>query len=1777
MTAATKKTPPDPRWLSPATKQTRLLVRLRWFRLLSLAIGLCLFLSLENAGASTITRGDVTNTLGPSFFFDDTLIGGGDDTAIAQPAVRAYGRNFSGLLSRNQGPTRVMLTGFGFAGQNTASDNTATTLTLTFTYLGADEAVGGGDDVVMGSAAGTYQFATEGEYSFAFTTPMGAELNITGLRFLIQVAPSNATGNGRVRFKTGPLAYETASAAKFSVAGSATQLPQRVNLAKYQPVTTSSVNGQRLATYATDGVVGNDNRWESSGSGSQWARVDFPFPVEVGSAQVFTGVDDASATTQFFIQYLSGATWVSIPGGSATGNTNPERNLVFTSPVTASAFRFLSSTGTAYLRELALYPPNGGAGYAIGTDLTLNLAHKRPTTATSRTAGNFALLATDGRANQNSKWQTTAAGANELEIDLRVSTKIGSAHLYSGSTGVAPLGNFNLQYWTGSAWLDVPGATVTGNTSADLVIPFTSSVTTSRVKLVFTNVGTTSVRELCFFPANSGNAGYPLGTGVTVAAPSSAKFDDYNDAFYLIRNTSANLSIAASNGSTALGPGLTTAHGQYQILFNHENGSYRLRNRATGWCLSGAQLSTTPGAPLVDAAYSARPDQDWILASASGGNFHLLNCWSGLALDTQGGGTAAGTALVQNVHTGANSQRWQFVDSKIFPKKGIGGAGFATPFNANWVYNWGLQNSVNLPPGTVYNPMQWGNFNWNWNATQSTNWRLYTGWRTSSQSLHLMGFNEPDVFSQSGDSLDTGSSSEATFSTTRSLDSAVTFWPRLMAMDQPLVSPAPADMSNKWLNSFYSEADTLGYRVDYTALHTYPGPSSGSAANLISFLQTYFSAWGRPVWLTEFSFVDWSRTSSWSEEDSYNTLAEFLWRAETLPWLRKYALFVFTEDSNNPQPATPWSTSVSTGGAPRSNARHINGTLTAFGKLYAAWDNDAVVRTDKPYYLHNRSTRKRLANLLATNPDAQSIRVDNDSVKWQLETASAANRYYLVSTVDGRRLSYNGTNITLASDDTTGTSVEWSLTENQHGWFFIGHPANSGQRLRLSYNNTTLTATFNMVASSTTSDDVSWRFIVPAPPPTWAGTVSNSWTVAANWNPSVIPIAGDSVEFDSSSTANPNTVLNQDFTLSGVTVLDAPTNVSISGTHTLTLDGGINLSSATSNLALNVPLVLGSNQTWAVGSGRTLTLGGAISGNSNLTLSGAGRVALGAGNLLEGVGNLVVNSTLDLNNTAQSITNLSGSGTVDNSGGGAAALTLGSGNAAITLSSPALQNTNGTLALVKTGAGTLTLPSFNSYSGGFTNNGTGSIIPQHNSAFGSGPVVMNGGTIYPATTRSFANLLTLNGSNLRIGGGNSRTINWTGAVTVSGNSSLQCDDGTSGIVLSGGVNMLNATLSSAPNNTTNVISGSITGTGSINANHASGTLHLGAANTFSGTYRAALGTLRIGNSLALQNGTLDLRASDSGTVNLNNLSATLGALTGSRNLALGSGTVSIGNNNSSTTYSGVLSGIGALAKIGNGTLTLAGANNYGGTTSISSGTLALGASNVLPNTNLTIGNATLEAATFSETLGALAVSSSAKIHLGQGATLTFANSSAANWSNGTLSINGIFVPGVSLRFGTNSSGLTASQLSLITSPGFTAFTLDSNGFLATATSVPPYDAWKSQITNGLNLRSQDADGDGLTNHQEFLFGTPPVVPGGSLVAATPVGNNLILRWLQRENAAAYTLQQSATLAAEFWLPATDLPVLDPNQTGAPADYNFYTVTLPTSEDTLFFRIKAEEN
>ena len=524
----------------------------------------------------------------------------------------------------------------------------------------------------------------------------------------------------------------------------------------------------------------------------------------------------------------------------------------------------------------------------------------------------------------------------------------------------------------------------------------------------------------------------------------------------------------------------------------------------------------------------------------------------------------------------------------------------------------------------------------------------------------------------------------------------------------------------------------------------------------------------------------------------------------------------------------------------------------------------------------------------------------------------------------------------------------------------------------------------------------------------WTGGGGNtSWTTANNWLSNTVPTTGDAIIFNAASTANLATVLNQNFSITSLSVTNPSGPVSIGGANTLTNgSGGIDLSAANQNLTITAPMVLGAAQSWNVTNGRTLSVNGGISGGVALTVAGTGTVSLGgaashtgattvnsgatlrmgAANVLPngaGAGNLILNGTLDLNGTSQAINGLSGGGALDNvAGGGASILTVGTitNNAASSFSG-LIQNTSGTLALVYIGTNSLTLTGTNTFSGGFTNNGTGFITTGSaagtNYIFGTGPLVLNAGVFYPtAQNYTFTNALTLNGATLQVGGAGSHLLTWSGPVRVTADSFLSCDGGTAGITLSGAVTNAGFTLACIGAGTASTLSGVVSGNGTIMPNAGTTTLNLNAANTFSGTNRAALGTLKIGHANALQNATLDMNAADSGTVNLNNLNAVIGALNGSRNLALGSGAISIGNNNLSTTYSGVLSG-GSLAKIGIGTLTLSRTNTYAGSTTVSNGVLALGTNNALPSaTTVNLAGGTLAMGTFTNTVNAFQSSGS---------------------------------------------------------------------------------------------------------------------------------------------------------------------------------------------------------
>ena len=332
----------------------------------------------------------------------------------------------------------------------------------------------------------------------------------------------------------------------------------------------------------------------------------------------------------------------------------------------------------------------------------------------------------------------------------------------------------------------------------------------------------------------------------------------------------------------------------------------------------------------------------------------------------------------------------------------------------------------------------------------------------------------------------------------------------------------------------------------------------------------------------------------------------------------------------------------------------------------------------------------------------------------------------------------------------------------------------------------------------------------------------------------------------------------------------------------------------------------------------------------------------------------------------------------------------------------------GRLTKLGTGAGILTLSTGNTYTGKtFLSDGT--TASSGESAFGANPASFT------------ADQITFNGG----------TLSATGNMDFNSNR---------GITFTGTASTLNT------NANTITLTNVCTGTGGFTKT-GTGILSLGATgatHSFSGLVTISAGTLQLGVANRYPDASA-LSVSTGATFNLNNFNETIGSLAGIGSVTLGTATLTAGNDNSSTTYSGVASGTGGLTKSGTGTMTLSGGNTFTGATTISTGILQLGAAGVIANTsNVVLNGGTLStgaAAGFSETAGTLNLNANSTIALGTGNhTLTFANSSSETWAGSTLTITGWTgtggASGTAGKIVVGAGGLTAGQLAKISFTGF---------------------------------------------------------------------------------------------------------------------------------------------
>lgn len=174
----------------------------------------------------------------------------------------------------------------------------------------------------------------------------------------------------------------------------------------------------------------------------------------------------------------------------------------------------------------------------------------------------------------------------------------------------------------------------------------------------------------------------------------------------------------------------------------------------------------------------------------------------------------------------------------------------------------------------------------------------------------LLGFNEPD--GATGD-----------HQANMSVAEAVRLWPKLERHGLRLGSPATTQGqtlgARSWQSQFMNEVDRKGLRVDFMAVHYYS--KNGDVRHFRDWLHRVYAEYRRPIWVTEFAYIDWSRPNSVSYAQNARFMREAIAMLEELPFVERHAWFA----------ANPYAWGSST---PQIHLVHDNLTPTPVGEAF---------------------------------------------------------------------------------------------------------------------------------------------------------------------------------------------------------------------------------------------------------------------------------------------------------------------------------------------------------------------------------------------------------------------------------------------------------------------------------------------------------------------------------------------------------------------------------------------------------------------------------------------------------------------------------------------------------------------------------------------------------------------------------------------------------------------------------------------------------------------------
>jgi YD repeat-containing protein len=275
-------------------------------------------------------------------------------------------------------------------------------------------------------------------------------------------------------------------------------------------------NGDRKGVNWNNGGGWND---ATANAYPDWLQIDFNGTKTIDEIDIFTAQDSIGSpveptetmtfnlygVTGFEVQYWNGTAWATVPNGSVTGNNLVWRRLTFPS-ITTSKIRV--SVNNALLSHSRIMEVE-----AYGTDAlaraNVALSSNGGVASASSTYSNaYPASAINNGDRQGLNWNNGGgwndATANSypdwLQVDFNGLKTIDEVDLFTIQDNVASpaeptaamtfaqygIVDFDVQYWNGTAWVTVPGGTVTGNNKVWRKFIFTP-LTTSKIRVLINN------------------------------------------------------------------------------------------------------------------------------------------------------------------------------------------------------------------------------------------------------------------------------------------------------------------------------------------------------------------------------------------------------------------------------------------------------------------------------------------------------------------------------------------------------------------------------------------------------------------------------------------------------------------------------------------------------------------------------------------------------------------------------------------------------------------------------------------------------------------------------------------------------------------------------------------------------------------------------------------------------------------------------------------------------------------------------------------------------------------------------------------------------------------------------------------------------------------------------------------------------------------------------------------------------------------------------------------